>query len=131
MRKYFKDYINYIAAIVQAAESAETGKAAEAGKAGTPSESLDEAFFARFETMLSRMKHERICHLLVTVLFAILTVMSLGILFQNPGLQSALLFMLFLILVVPYVEHYYFLENGVQRLYKLWDKLKNFSNTEN
>jgi hypothetical protein len=119
MRKYFKDYINYIAAIVQAAE------------AGNPTESLDEAFYARFETMLSRMKHERLCHLIVTVLFAILTVMSLGILYQNPGLQSALLFMLFLILVVPYVEHYYFLENGVQKLYKLWDKLKNLSKTEN
>ncbi|MDR0904128.1 MAG: hypothetical protein LBM59_05805 [Ruminococcus sp.] len=115
MRKYFSDYINYIAAILQTAE------------AGTLSEPLDDAFYARFETMLSRMKHERICHLLVTVLFAILTVMSLGILMQTPGLQSALLFLLFLILVVPYVHHYYFLENGVQKLYKLWDKLKNLS----
>jgi hypothetical protein len=117
MRKYFTDYINYIAAILKTAE------------AGNPSEPLDEKFFARFETMLSRMKHERICHLLVTILFAILTVMSLGILMENPGIQSALLFMLFLILVVPYVHHYYFLENGVQKLYKLWDKLKDLSNS--
>lgn len=117
MRKYFRDYINYIAAVLAAAE------------AGKPSEPLDEAFFARFETMLSRMKHERICHLLVTVLFALLTVMSLGILMFRPGLQSSLLFMLFLILVIPYIEHYYFLENGVQKLYRLWDKLKSTINT--
>ncbi len=30
---------------------------------------------------------------------------------------------LMLILLVPYIAHYYFLENGVQKLYGIYDKI--------
>ena len=72
-------------------------------------------------------QHERLVHLLVTLAFAVLTVMSLLMAVQTFYFLP--LFVLFLVLVVPYVFHYYRLENGVQRLQRLYrqaeEKLKN------
>jgi hypothetical protein len=118
MRKYFRDYINYIAAVLAEAESGKTPKGSRT--------SIDEAFMTTFRRMIAQMQHERLVHLIVTVLFALLTVMSLGFLAANPSLQMSLLFMLFLILVIPYIEHYYFLENGVQKLYRYYDRIEDY-----
>jgi hypothetical protein len=69
-------------------------------------------------------QHERLIHLIVTVLFALLTVMSIFATLLIPG-QPALLVLdlLFLVLLVPYIAHYYLLENGVQKLYTCYDRL--------
>jgi len=40
------------------------------------------------------------------------------------GTAAVLLSVLFLCLTVPYVMHYYFLENSVQALYKLYYEAK-------
>lgn len=68
-------------------------------------------------------QHERLIHLIVTAAFAILTVSSIfvSLFCRNAGLY--LLTLLFLILLVPYIRHYYILENGVQKLYKYYDEL--------
>lgn len=73
---------------------------------------------------ISFFQHERLIHLIVTVTFAILTIVSMccSFFYQNAGL--CLLILLFLILLVPYIMHYYLLENGVQKLYTYYDKLK-------
>lgn len=69
------------------------------------------------------MQHERLIHFLVTVLFALLMFMSLTAYFisQINGMLAASALML--ILLVPYIAHYYFLENGVQKLYKIYDEV--------
>lgn len=69
------------------------------------------------------MQHERLIHFLVTILFALLMFMSLIAYFisQINGMLAAAALML--ILLVPYIAHYYFLENGVQKLYKLYDEV--------
>lgn len=69
-------------------------------------------------------QHERLIHLIVTALFALLTVISILVTLLLPG-QPALLALdlLFLILLVPYIGHYYRLENGVQKLYEYYDRL--------
>ncbi len=74
-------------------------------------------------TQISFFQHERLIHLIVTALFAILTILSvLSILFiQSTGLY--LLTGMFLILLIPYIQHYYILENGVQKLYIYYDML--------
>ena len=68
-------------------------------------------------------QHERFVHLIVTITFALLTMMSvIGVLLLiQPGLL--VLTILLLILLVPYVRHYYILENGVQKLYAYYDML--------
>ena len=69
-------------------------------------------------------QHERLVHELVMILFALLSVF--GILFFTvfPGISVLCLDCLFLVLLVPYVRHYYGLENGVQRLYDLFSELE-------
>ena len=68
-------------------------------------------------------QHERFVHLIVTITFALLTMMSvMSFLFlMQPGLL--VLTILLLVLLVPYVRHYYILENGVQKLYEYYDML--------
>ena len=69
-------------------------------------------------------QHERLIHLIVTVLFAFLTVLtSIALLFIHE-IVLAILVVMFIILLVPYIVHYYHLENGVQRLYELYDGLE-------
>ncbi len=74
-------------------------------------------------TNIGFFQHERLVHLIVTVVFALLTVMSMLI---SLLLEAALGFILplaFMVLLVPYIRHYYILENGVQKLYTYYDRL--------
>lgn len=68
------------------------------------------------------MQHERLIHLLVTLAFGIkfLIVMVFTLIYPKPILM--LIDGLILILLVPYIFHYFRLENGVQKLYWI-DKL--------
>ena len=68
-------------------------------------------------------QHERLIHLLVTLAFAILTMLSFIFLFINPTIPNAILTGLFFVLLIPYIFHYFFLENSVQEMYKQYDKL--------
>ena len=63
-------------------------------------------------------QHERLIHLLVTLGFAVMTVLSLLMAVTEVYLLP--LFVLFLVLEVPYVFHYYRLENGVQKLQRMY-----------
>lgn len=68
-------------------------------------------------------QHERLVHLIVTVTFAILTVLSLLGCVLEPQPAMFALTVLFLVLLIPYIRHYYILENGVQKLYTYYDCL--------
>lgn len=72
---------------------------------------------------ISFFQHERLIHLLVTVLFALLTFAAffLCLLTFHPGLF--VLFLALLILLIPYIRHYYLLENGVQKMYRQYDEI--------
>lgn len=80
-------------------------------------------------TEIEFFMHERLIHLIVTVLFAIGTFMTLFtyLIVENIGLL--LLAFLLIILLVPYIKHYYLLENGVQKMYIQYDKLTEEINT--
>lgn len=78
-----------------------------------------------FETKITYFSHERLIHLIVTVLFAILEILSILSLLNDPLLAEAILSVMFLVLLIPYVMHYYFLENSVQKMYRMRDSLKN------
>ena len=67
--------------------------------------------------------HERLIHLLVTITFALLTfgTFFLLVLSFSPGLVC--LFIALLVLLIPYIMHYYLLENGVQKMYQQYDGL--------
>ncbi|MBQ8413396.1 MAG: hypothetical protein IJX12_07325 [Lachnospiraceae bacterium] len=69
--------------------------------------------------------HERLVHLIVMVLFAIGTLM--GILYLNYSGKMIILALVvaFMVLLVPYVMHYYLLENSVQKMYVQYDIMLN------
>lgn len=67
-------------------------------------------------------QHERLIHLIVTCLFAVVTFITLFMLIMYPNIGLLLLLIILLSLLVPYIFHYYFLENSVQKLYKFYDK---------
>lgn len=69
------------------------------------------------------LQAERLVHLVVMLfvaLFALLCFLSLR---SRPDLGGGALLLLFLGLLVPYIAHYFRLENGVQRLYVLADEI--------
>ncbi len=68
-------------------------------------------------------QHERFIHLIVTVTFAILTVMSVLGFVATAQIGLLVLTGMLLVLLVPYIRHYYILENGVQKLYQYYDNI--------
>ena len=72
---------------------------------------------------ISFFQHERLIHLIVTATFALLEICSIGffVLSGNPGF--GLMAFAVLLLLVPYIRHYYLLENEVQNLYVQYDRL--------
>lgn len=74
-------------------------------------------------------QHERLIHLIVTVLFAILLFLSMLMLYMDFQLPPLLLGGLLLVLLVPYIRHYYLLENTVQKMYEQYDQLRKKSST--
>jgi len=75
-------------------------------------------------THIGFFQHERLVHELVMILFAILTVGGILFLIVVPDISVVALDVLFFALLVPYLKHYYGLENGVQRLYDAYEKLE-------
>lgn len=72
---------------------------------------------------VSFFQHERLVHLLVFILVALLTVICMVTLMFQFNITLLLLLLLFLILLVPYCLHYYLLENSVQKMYTQYDKI--------
>lgn len=71
---------------------------------------------------ITYFQHERLIHLLVTIAFAIFTVIFLCL-----GMISYVFlipFASFIIFLIFYILHYFFLENHVQYLYRLYDEMK-------
>ena len=80
---------------------------------------------AEFETKISYFQHERLIHLMVTLAFAAFLLFSIFCLFVLPVeflVAGILLTLIFFGLTIGYVMHYYFLENSVQKLYRLYYK---------
>jgi len=69
-------------------------------------------------------QHERIIHLIVTVTFAISTVISLMCVIISQSIIMSVFLILLLALLIPYIRHNYILEKGVQKLYEYYDKLQ-------
>lgn len=105
MRKYFSEYI---AAVLAALENENTDFA---------------ALKDELSVKIAFMQHERLIHLLVTILFALLLFLCLIAFFVSEVMGMLAAALLMLALLIPYIAHYYFLENGVQKLYRLYDSV--------
>lgn len=68
-------------------------------------------------------QHERLIHLIVTVTFALLEMMSMCMTLVSFTPFLGLLTVLLLVLLIPYIRHYYILENEVQKMYGQYDRM--------
>lgn len=110
MKKYISEYLNMMTGFIESQKK--SPDAAEIAK-----------FLGEFDKKIAWFMHERFIHLVVTVLFALMEVISLAAFILSANLALLILSLMFLVLVVPYVFHYYFLENSVQKLWMMRDEL--------
>lgn len=106
MKNYIRAYISYIDRLL-AENSTEDMEAVK-------KEHLNQIAF---------MQHERLMHLIVTVLFSLLLFITIGILTYTNNITYCFLTVLLLALLVPYIFHYYFLENGIQKMYRQYNEM--------
>ncbi len=109
MTKQIKEYLQYIEAFL--------------GTEHTPEEYRQERL-----QLLKRIEfyqHERLIHLLVTLAFAVFFLLSLFMVILVGNIGIMVLSGLFFVLLIPYIKHYYFLENSVQKLYKYYYRIEN------
>lgn len=89
-----------------------------------PAEGTDwEAVLQEHLVQVSFFQHERLVHLIVTVTFAILTMIALAIYCIAEYMPMLALIVLLLVLLIPYIGHYYTLENEVQKMYQQYDEM--------
>jgi len=86
--------------------------------------SVDEEIISDHLIKIGFFQHERFVHLIVTVLFAIMDIIMFAVSANTFNFSCILLMFFFTLLLIPYVFHYYFLENSVQRMYKQYEELK-------
>lgn len=72
--------------------------------------------------------HERLVHEIIMVLFALITVMVFLATVILERLIFVILLAALLVLLVPYIMHYYVLENGVQYMYEQYDVMEQRKN---
>jgi hypothetical protein len=117
MGKRMKDYV---AAMMQVAKKMTS-------KVGVSKQNKEE-ILREMLVQIKFFQHERLIHLIVTVLFAFLTIFTIACscFLNNPsyGIPFCLLSVLCLALLVSYIHHYYVLENGVQKLYEIYDEIR-------
>ena len=103
MAKYIVNYLNYVDSNMDKA---------------------DDKFISNHLIKIGFFQHERMIHLVVTVTYGILDILSFlfGIVFSNIiPLIMGYMMMCFLI---PYIYHYFLLENCVQKMYRQYDEMK-------
>ena len=67
-------------------------------------------------------QHERLIHLLVTLFVGLLAIVFFILFMLLKIILIGLIFLVLFVLFIPYIIHYYRLENGVQKLYKIYLK---------
>ena len=68
--------------------------------------------------------HERLVHEIIMVLFALSTILVFIETVRTAEILFAVLLVALLILLVPYIMHYYVLENSVQYMYEQYDEME-------
>ena len=74
---------------------------------------------------ISFYQHERLIHLIVTVFVGICAVLFFLAMMCFEQIILIAIFIILLLLFIPYIFHYYFLENSIQKLYLLYKDIKN------
>lgn len=77
------------------------------------------------KTHIMFFQHERLIHLLITLFVALCSILFFILSLYYKEKYILIVFLLFILLFIPYILHYYFLENNVQRLYLIYKEINN------
>ena len=132
MEKRLKNYLKYIEEKIREIKGIlRDGNEDESKSISKNRNGLEVGAYAEAERVMKDLliqigffAHERLVHLIVTVTFAILTVVAVVGFLISEQVGLIALIVLLLVLLVPYIRHYYILENGVQKLYTFYDELQ-------
>jgi ABC-type multidrug transport system fused ATPase/permease subunit len=86
-------------------------------------EDINESIKKDFLEHIQFMQHERLIHLLVTMLFASLLMFGFIIMLIYFSWILVVFTAIIFFVEIFYIFHYYKLENGVQKMYRLYDEL--------
>lgn len=103
MREYIDSYVKY------------TDKVIKDNK-------YDKDFIEDHLKMINFFQHERVIHLVITLFYALLTILFLAL--SLVSLIFAIIAVILCVFLVLYIYHYFYLENHVQYMYKQYNKLK-------
>ena len=76
-----------------------------------------------FLQKIAFFKHERLIHLIVTLMVVIAMFISFVLVFITDITGFGVLSLILLVLTAAYLGHYYFLENSVQKMYRIYDRI--------
>ncbi len=87
---------------------------------------VTEELLVEHRRKISMLQHERLIHLIVTVASVIVELFAVYLVLVHPelGIGAALFMLAFAVLLAFYFNYYFFLENTVQRWYKIEDELR-------
>lgn len=115
-----------------AAQDVQMQAQSEAQNADGEEQNIQEIIRDKLEEHLVQVgffQHERLIHLIVTVTFALLEMLAIVLSVISDSLFTLLLPIVILILLIPYIRHYYILENEVQKMYVQYDRMRRLQQT--
>jgi len=105
MRKYMSEYIKYVDDYINKKDYKDI-----------------EEFMKEHLIKIGFFQHERLIHLLVTLFYAFVCILFLFL--PIVWVYFIIITLILMTFLIFYIRHYFFLENGVQYMYKQYDKLK-------
>lgn len=106
LKKYLTDYRKYLRKTLDSSEEIDYRE-----------------LLKQHESHICFFRHERMIHLIVLFLISLVMIGSITAAVILKSFSVTLLAILLICLEVPYITHYYFLENQVQRLYLDFDEI--------
>lgn len=110
-------------------ESVTQAQSQEGGNAEQVTQELVRDKLQEHLVQVGFFQHERLIHLIVTVTFALLEMLAIVLSVISDSLFTLVLPVVILILLVPYIRHYYILENEVQKMYVQYDRMRRLQQT--
>lgn len=110
-------------------ESVTQAQSHEGGNAEQITQKLIQDKLEEHMVQVGFFQHERLIHLIVTVTFALLEMLAIVLSVISDSLFTLVLPVVILILLVPYIRHYYILENEVQKMYVQYDRMRRLQQT--
>ena len=96
-------------------------------RAAVDQKSVTAALVSRHREKIAILQHERLVHLIVTVMVVMVELFAVDLVLLHPetaGIPGAAVMLGLAVLLGFYFYHYFFLENTVQRWYKILDEME-------